>query len=434
MENKRRSTINLLAFLGVLILIFVAIGNAAMKPPQKKVRIADSTHKKTLWKYQCIDTMKTSRDKARAWKNRPDLDEHIDREVAAIRDMGGNCVAISTPYDEEFLPYLTKWVKAARKYNLHVWFRGNFSSWEGWFEYPKGMTNQQLFSKTEKFVTSNPDLFEDGDIFTAAPEGENGGPFNQVEIDEHEAFRKFLIEENEISKKAFDQIGKDVTVNWFSMNGGLAKRMMNQETVDAIGKTVTIDHYIKTAPEMGEFIQYFVKNFGARVVIGEFGAPIPEINGAMTNQQQAEFTEELFQELYKNKDHVDGISYWILYDGSTALLDQNLKPKPAVDVVKKYFKPRLLSGEIINDLGEPLAGVTVASTDGVSKTVTNSSGEYELLIPNDSVNLQVIHSDYKAYTATINLKKSENQKNIVLRPTNESVPHKFQLIFNKWFN
>ena len=41
----------------------------------------------TIWKYQCIDTMKTSRDNARRWKDDPKLSEYIYQELDAIVDM-----------------------------------------------------------------------------------------------------------------------------------------------------------------------------------------------------------------------------------------------------------------------------------------------------------------------------------------------------------
>jgi len=72
----------------------------------------------TLWKYQCIDTMKTTRDRAREWKNRPDLYEQIDMELTAIKETGANCVAIATPYDDEFFPYLNQWIEVARRKSL----------------------------------------------------------------------------------------------------------------------------------------------------------------------------------------------------------------------------------------------------------------------------------------------------------------------------
>jgi hypothetical protein len=117
------------------------------------------------------------------------------------------------------------------------------------------------------------------------------------------------------------------------MNGGLAKRMFDQETINNIGKTVAIDHYIADANEMGEFIDYFYSNFGAKVTIGEWGAPIPEINGAMDEKSQATFINSLLWKMYIRRDIVEGINYWVLYDSSTALLNNDYSPKEVVEII-----------------------------------------------------------------------------------------------------
>src|SRR3989344_2352176 len=74
-----------------------------------------SSINETFWKVQCIDTMKLSRDNARAWNKKSDLDQIIDRQMELIKEIGANCVAIGTPYDEEFVPFLTHWLTSARE-------------------------------------------------------------------------------------------------------------------------------------------------------------------------------------------------------------------------------------------------------------------------------------------------------------------------------
>ena len=88
-----------------------------------------------FWEVQSIDTMKYSRDLSREKLKDPSFDTVIDRQVKAIAETGATHVAISTPYDEEFLPILKRWASAARNYNLKIWFRGNWSGWEKWFDY-----------------------------------------------------------------------------------------------------------------------------------------------------------------------------------------------------------------------------------------------------------------------------------------------------------
>lgn len=357
----------------------------------------------TLWKYQCIDTMKTSRDNARRWINDKNLDLYIEKELSAIVEVGGNCVALDTPYNEEFLPYLRKWVKIARKKNLKIWYRGNFAEWEGWFNYPKGMSEDELIVRSNEFIRKNKDLFKDGDVFTAAPEAENGGPFNQVEAWEHEGYRAFLIRVHAETQKTFDEIGRKVETNWLSMNGGFARRMFDQPTIDSLGRVAALDHYIKTAPEMGEYIRYFRDTFKAKVVIGEFGAPVPDINGSMTEDQQAVFIESLMEELYKHKDDVHGINYWVTYDSSTEILNDDYSPKKAAFAIQKYFKPGIVKGVVKDTAGNRLANVRVMAGDGVSKTTTNRKGEYELALPEKKLTVTYRLKDHKEQSTIISV-------------------------------
>jgi hypothetical protein len=405
------------SFILLAIIFFLAL--ALITTGKTPVRLSLHNPKppeKMLWKYQCVDTMKTSRDRARNWMEADDAHSDITLQVKAIKSLGANCIAIDTPYDPEFLPYLKAWVRESRKQKLLIWFRGNFSSWEGWFEYRKGMSSDELFDKTTKFITENPELFEDGDIFTPAPEGENGGPFNQVEKDEHEAYRAFLLKEHQIAKDAFAKIGKKVEVNWMSMNGGLAKRMFDQPTIDGLGKVVTLDHYIKTAPEMGEFIEYFAKNYGAKTIIGEFGAPIPEINGSMTEDQQAAFIDELFQELYKHKDTVIGVNYWVLYDSSTALYNQDFSERKAVDVVRKYFIPNIIKGRVADQKGNPIVGALVKAVGTDESVWTDDKGEFVFVTPNDSILLYAsFPPDMLPAEKKLELKKKSTKVTLVLR-------------------
>ena len=125
--------------------------------------------KLTWWEIQSIDTVKYSRDVAREKAKDFSYDEIIDNQVRLIAETGATHVAIGTPYDSEFVPFLSRWVKAARKYNLNVWFRGNLSGWEGWFGYKK-ITRAEHIQKIREFILGNGGLFAEGDIFSSCPE------------------------------------------------------------------------------------------------------------------------------------------------------------------------------------------------------------------------------------------------------------------------
>src|SRR5260221_2219397 len=125
------------------------------------------------WQIESIDTMKYSRDLARQGLNNSAYTTEVNKQVAKIAATGANYIAIDTPYDGEFLPILNLWVHAARVNGLHVWFRGNWSGWEQWFNYSQ-IDEATHMKKTKQFILDGRGLFQNGDIFTACPECENG--------------------------------------------------------------------------------------------------------------------------------------------------------------------------------------------------------------------------------------------------------------------
>ncbi|TSC77519.1 MAG: Uncharacterized protein G01um101424_366 [Parcubacteria group bacterium Gr01-1014_24] len=385
----------------------------------------------TFWKYQCIDTMKTSRDQARSWRENPRLEEYIEREITAIKNMGANCVAIATPYDEEFVPYLSMWVAEARKKDLIVWFRGNFSGWEGWFGYLKGMTSGQHLEKTRKFILGRPDLFRDGDIFTPAPEAENGGPFRHVPPAEYASFRQFLVDEKRTADESFAKIGRRVTTNWLSVNGGLARRMLDKKTIDALGGIVTIDHYVRTPAEMADYIKFFKEKYGAKVVIGEFGAPIPDINGRMTEGEQKIFIERVFREIYEERAWVEGLNYWVSLGGSTALLYDNGSERPAADSIRRYFIPAILHGTVTNTLGAELSGITVEAASG-QKTRTDDSGNYTLALLAGEEKVLFFDGDHHPTAQDVALVSGEKfRADMALRPKSPGFSYRLRLLLKE---
>ena len=291
--------------------------------------------KHTQWNVQSIDTMKYSRDPSREKLHDPKFDKVIDQQLFAIAQTGATHVGIATPYDDEFLPIMKRWVQAARKYHLKVWFRGNLSGWEGWFEYKK-IDRKTHIAQTKRFILENKELFKNGDIFTSCPECENGSGANFGDDVQVAQYRAFLIEEYTATKNAFKSIGKNVKANYYSMNGDVARRVMDRQTTKALDGIVTIDHYVGTGDQLAKDIKEYAKNSGGRVVLGEFGAPIPDINGPMSDAQQKAWLEDTLEKL-SGLEELEGINYWVNVGGSTAIWNDNGTPKPAVETLTKFY-------------------------------------------------------------------------------------------------
>jgi hypothetical protein len=336
------------------------------------VHFANSLSSAHQWQVESIDTMKYSRDLARQELSNPAFDKEIESEMQSISVTGANYVAIDTPYDKEFLPILTRWVNLARKYHLHVWFRGNFSGWEQWFDYPK-MTRTAHTEAIKQFILQNPNLFENKDIFTSCPECENAAIVNFSDAKQLADYRSFLINEYITTKASFNVIGKDVIANYYSMNGDVARAVMDRKTTAALDGVVTVDHYVATPEKLASDLRGFADRSGGKVVLGEFGAPIPDIHGNLTEDQQKQWVSEALQKVSELPEVV-GVNYWDAKGGSTALWHDDGSEKPVVSTISQYYSGKAIQGTVIDTHGNSVAGASVILGD--SSTKTDSEGKF----------------------------------------------------------
>ncbi len=321
-------------------------------------RIVLAAGNNSWWEIQSVDTMKYSRDAAGQGLNDPAFVRIIQEHVTEIASAGATHVAVATPYDPEFLPYLKLWVLAARSHGLNVWFRGNWSGWEGWFGYPP-MTRQSHLDKTKAFILDNPGLFADGDIFTPCPECENGGPGDPRNTGDVAGFRQFLISEYQMTKAAFASIRKNVRSNFASMNADVARLIMDPATTAGLDGVVTIDHYVSTPDDYARDIENLARSSGGRIVVGEFGSPVPDVTGDQTENQQAEWLNGVLQVLASHRPEILGLNYWVGVGGSTQLWDTSGQARPAAGVLKSFYSPsRDIKLRVKNDLGRPVPGLT----------------------------------------------------------------------------
>lgn len=342
------------------------------------------------WAIQSIDTMKYSRDPSREKLGDPSFDRVIDQQVQKIAQTGATHVAIGTPYDEEFLPILKRWVTAARRYGLNVWFRGNFSGWEKWFGY-HAISRDEHKEKTRRFIRDHADLFVDRDIFTPCPECENGGPGDPRHNGDVSGHRAFLKELYEISKRELAATGKKVESGFFSMNGDVARLIMDAETTKALGGVVVIDHYVASPKQLREDIVALAKQSGGQIVLGEFGTPIPDLHGAMTEEAQAAWIEEALRAV-STVPEVIGINYWTSVGGSTRLWEGDGKARLGVQVLKLFFTPKIVRGIVTDELRKPIAQSIVSSE--YRNTTTDQSGKFVLPFLDESVTVSVQASGY----------------------------------------
>lgn len=382
------------------------------------------------WPIQAVDTMKYSRDTSREYLAYPErLKKNSKIQINSISQTGATHVAISTPYDEEFYPVLTTWAKETRQNGMKVWFRGNWSGWEEWFEYP-AITREEHIQKTKDFILNHPDLFEDGDIFTACPECENGGPGDPRMTGDKEGFQKFLIDEHNMMVDAFKEIDKKVQFNLNSMNGDVAKLVMDKPTTLALGGVVTVDHYVSTPEKMKNDLIELANSSGGNIVLGEFGAPIPDINGSLTPEEQADLIGE-FMDSMSQVPQIIGMNYWTGFGGSTAIWDGDGKPFPAVGVLTSYFRPKTVNGFITDYSGKPVSNALLKSEEKFVET--NGNGSFSMPYINSNQNIKVSANRYLSGSVKLSDLLEVNNPKILLEPENPSLGYKLIIFFQKLF-
>jgi len=340
--------------------------------------------------------MKYSRDIAREKDDDTTFNAEIERQVKYISETNATHVAVGTPYDPEFIPFLQRWVDAARKHNLNVWFRGNFAGWEQWFEYD-AITRTEHLVKLNDFIVENPQLFKDGDILTTCTECENGGPGDPRITGDVNGHRKFLIEEYKVASNAFKKINKNVNSNYFSMNGDVANLVMDRQTTAALDSIVVIDHYVSTPEKLAKDISQLAQKSGGKIILGEFGAPIPDIHGALNEKAQAMWIEKALEKISKEENLI-GVNYWLLKGGTTSLVSDENKEKEVFEVISQFFKPKVFNGKIIDQFGIPVKGALIVSARATSRS--NASGIFTHPVVNRSEALTVTAEKFKTNMTT----------------------------------
>lgn len=373
-----------------------------------------------FFEVQSIDTVKYSRDMAIDKMNDTAFDTEINKQVSNIAATGATHIALGTPYDEEFYPFLKRWVDAARKRKLKVWFRGNLSGWEGWFSYKK-IDREEHTKGIVEFLQKHSELFESGDIFTSCPECENGGPGDPRFTKDVDGFRTFLTDEYNAVKKVFASQGKTIAANYYSMNGDVAKLIMDKPTTQALDGVVTIDHYVKDVQTLMADIQDLKESSGGKIMLGEVGAPIPDIHGDMTDQEQEEWIETMFRSILTD-DSIIGINYWVNVGGSTELWRSDNSPKKAVETLLSFYRPHYMTGKIMNDVSLPVDDVEVKSK---YRKVYSKNGMYSVPLLDDTY-VQFIKDGYIAVTLDVDSASSDIfNKDVVMNASEQSVIYKF---------
>lgn len=296
------------------------------------------------WEIKSIDTQIISRH----WLNVPK--ESIRIQVAMLKALGVNYIAVATPYDRK--DELTTWVNEIHGQGLHVWFRCHWSRWEGTDGKPANMTPQEYLDETYNFIKSNPQLFREGDSFTMAVEAEQVGVGLGRRFPSWDKYREFLLAEIDYSNRAFKEIGleRKIYTNWLSANGWVVENQFNKDLVEKL-KLITIDHYAPQSQTLGVFddpdkysktmnddLERIYKKWKTPILIGEWGY---QIHQDAPEELQADMIRRVMN-IMKRKSYIVGMNYWAhMGNHSKILLDEqgsNLSYTLGAAVLKLMFE------------------------------------------------------------------------------------------------
>lgn len=320
--------------------------NAVTVIPPSPTSLPATAH--TSWNIQSVDAMKDTKDAICGPRSSDWINKWLDKAV----ELGANYVAISTPYDDpscgSSLNYTKAWVSAIRAHGLHVWHRHMPLAFEGIYNVQKNNSSTFL-DLVKNYITSNPDLFQSGDIVTPIPEPQNGGIqgvtncANSIcQFSSAANFNEWLRNAMATTNDALSSIGKSgqLKVGYFGFDGFVTwgdnnpdwHGILEDSTVAQMGN-ITIDHYPELVHEtMSQSLSALTAKYPhTPIVIGEWGT----VTGGNTIQQIQDDMGAV-----KNDGNIIGFNYWQFGPSGSGeqLIDDSFSNLAGFSAVQSFYK------------------------------------------------------------------------------------------------
>lgn len=325
-----------------------------------------------IWEIRSVDMQKETQDALKA----PVPEPYIKEIVQLAKDVHATHIAIGVPYDTpptaqiDAVEYARQWTRAARDSDLNIWHRHMPTQFEGFYDQEK--VDQEYYTMIREYILSNHDLFADGDIFAPFPEPQNGGvegincqeeKVDDCQFDSVDDFNEELRSYVEVCREAFTEIGKDVRVGYYGLDGFVVAGLNNPDrkgqtflepkTVEILNDTLALDHYTdegaKGYEEDYELVHEIFPH--EKIVIGELGpaSHLPD------NPSQEEVNNAFDQTLdaLSHLDWIIGVNMYPFISGkpheSLIWVDEEridnpnfsisdaFITTPQYDIVQKYF-------------------------------------------------------------------------------------------------
>lgn len=305
----------------------------------------------TPWDVRSVDAMKVTKDVICAQKSDSFIDSWLDRAV----ELGATYVAISQPYDNpncgNSVNYTRKWVQKIRAHGLKVWHRHMPLAMEGIYSTTK-KNDDFYYDLISSYIINNPDLFEEGDIFTPKPEPQTDGISGVTYCASicmwsgAREFNNWIRGAMLVSELSFDKIGLgngQVKIGYFGFDGfivwgdnnpdWLGKSFLTTKTVQRMGN-ITIDQYPQGGATMAQDLAELHAQWpNVDIYIGEWGT-ITSTNEA----QQAAQIETTFN-TFKNDPLIKGVNYWHLGTGGhESLIESDFTRRQGFYTLQGYYQ------------------------------------------------------------------------------------------------
>lgn len=297
------------------------------------------------WDIQSVSSMKETKDRICGKPDRAYIEKWVDK----AKELGVTHIAVETPYDSptcgEVISYTNTWIDVIRSRGLKVWHRHMFLAFEGIYDTPKNSSVDYL-SKIRGYINDNRHMFREGDIFTPAPEPQNGGIGNFTHCEQNICmfkniahFNQWLRDAIDVSNNAFQDIGLggqiktglygfDGFIAWGSMNPDW-NGILEDETIRKMGN-IAIDHY----PELvGDTMENALNELQARypgvpIIISEWGSTgSQDLTGQVRRSMGA-----------AKRPGVVGFNYWHMgMGGNEALINSDFTNRSQFEEVKAFF-------------------------------------------------------------------------------------------------
>ena len=132
--------------------------------------------------------------------------------------------------------------------------------------------------------------------------------------------------------------------------------------------------------------------------------------------------------MYKKKHIVDGINYWTLYDGSTALINHDYKKRQATEKIKDYFIPGKVKGVVTNTLGTRMRNVKISVNEGSANTKSDFFGNYSIVVPARKTQITISYPEHGTVSENLSIERGANKDfNIMLSPKKASGIYEMKL-------